>query len=346
MYKSSVAALSALVLLTACAGPSATQGVTKAGERSGGLFGMSKADTVTVRTGEAFKGVNEVIIGDFVVGFALKKTDSAKAGGGLMGSGFGGKSTARCDLTGIDNATMQQVADAVYANFVASLEAQGVKVADRSELLNSDAFKDTTKMENPHEETQGGLFGTNGITKYFAPTALGEIRPMGDIPGVTGGFGFGNPMVGASKFASATGKKVLHVAFVVDFANTEKYGSWATSTSNINVGQGLSVIPGYTKIGIIGGEGGTFSTNIGDITLGQPTTSDVAFADVVDSTTQGEVATETVANVIGLIGGVGTNKSRSFEFKARPEDFSRASVDAIGQANTILMQKISELRQN
>jgi len=345
VFKKTLITVSMLSFLAACGGPSATQSVTKAEERSGGFLGLAKNADVKVTTGKAFAGANEVIIGSFVVGFSIKKTDSAKAGGGLMGSGFGGKSTARSLLVGIDDATMQQITDQLYEDFVKGLESRGYTIADRSVLLEHDSFKKTKKLETPYEDNSDGLFGKGSISKYFSPAKLGAISPfMGDISGITGGFGFSNPAVGAAEFANKTGKKVVHAVYVVDFANTEKYGSWATSTSNINVGQGLSVIPEMSKVSIIGGHSGTFSSSNGSIVLGQPTTSDKPFADVVDATSDAAMATEVAANVIGFLGGVGTNKSRSFEFKARPDDFKAATLDAVGQANKALLDKMASLR--
>lgn len=345
MLKKALMISCATLVLAGCGGPGATQSVTKAGEHKSGFMGLSTTDTVTVETAQAFKGVEEVILGSFVVGFATKKTDSAKAGGGLFGNGFGGKSTAECDLTGVDDETMQQITEAVYADFKKGMAAKGIKIVSRDALAEHETFKGVSTLKTPHEESQGGLFGTNSVTKYFAPADVSPIYPfMGTIAGVMGGFGFSNPSVAAATYADKTKQKILHAVFVVDFANSEKYGGWATSTSNVSVGQGLSVIPQVSKIAIIGGSSGTFSTNSGNVALGQPTMSEKPFADVTDATGEGEKALEVAANVVGLIGGVGTNKKRSFEFKARPDDFKAAAIDAISQANTLLINKIGELK--
>src|SRR5690606_16192329 len=144
-----------------------------------------------------------------------------------------------------------------------------------------DAFKKTKKFNNPYEDNSDGLFGKGSISKYFGPSKLGSLSVFaGDIAGEMGGFAFSSPSAGASEFANKTGKKVIHAVYVVDFANSEKYGSWATSTSTINVGQGLSVIPDSSKISIVGGYAGTFSSANGSVVLGQPTMSEKPFADV------------------------------------------------------------------
>ena len=114
------------VSLAACVGgPSASNGVQKRAEAKSGFLGMQKTDAIVATTPAAFKNANNVVIGSFLVGFATYKTDSAKAGGGLTGNGFGGKSTAKSTLNGISDATMQAITDKAYNDFVASLKAKG-----------------------------------------------------------------------------------------------------------------------------------------------------------------------------------------------------------------------------
>lgn len=335
----------AATMLTACGGPGATQSVTKAGEAKGGFMGLSTQDSVKVDTADAFKGVEEVVVGGFSVAFDVSTTDSAKAGGGLMGSGFGGKSSAKSKLTGVSDAVMQQITDAAYNDFVAELKAKGYKVADRSAFIKSDDLKDTKVYANPTEDTQGGMLGGGNTTKYFAPSSFGGLRLFQmEIPGTMGGLGFSNAAVGAANYAQKTGKKVVSATYKVDFANAESYGGTFTSSSNVSVGQGLTVVPEYTKIGIVGGQGGTFSTNIGSIKLGQPITSDKEFAKVEDSTTDTDKAVQVATNVVGLLGGVGTNASRKFEFKARPDAYKAATLDSLKKANDALVGKMKELK--
>lgn len=336
--------LLALTLATGCGAPGAKSGVVKGGERSSGFMGLSKTDDIVVDNADAFKGSNQIVVANFVVGFATYKTDSSKAGGGLMGSGFGGKSTAKSSLLGIDDATMQKITEAAYTNFVADMKAKGYTLADRNALLNFADFKRTKTYENPYEDSSGGLFGTSSKTKYFAPASFGSIRSFVDVPGLSGGFAFDNAIAGAASYVKSGGPKVVSVVYVLDFANSEKYGSWATSTSSVSVGQGLTVIPEYTKITLIGGEGGSFSNPNGSVRLGQPITSEKEFATVTDSTSDAAKGVEIATNVIGIMGGVGSNSSREFEFKARPADFTAAANDVLKQTNSALIGKMSTLK--
>lgn len=343
----SAAIAGASLLLAACVGgPSATQNVTQSATRSGGLFGLSKNEAVMVDTGAAFKAADNVVIGNFVVGFVTEKTDSAKAGGGLTGNGFGGKSTAHSVLQGVDDATMQKITDAAYADFVAGLKAKGYKIADRSVLLNDEGFAKTKTYPMPYVDSKGGLFAGAASTKYFTPAAIGKNAHlfMGDIPGFTGGFGFSNPSTAAAVFAEKTGTRVLNAVYLVDFANADGYGGSFRSSSSISVGQGLSVVPENTHLGITGGHAGTFSSAIGKLRLGQPVTSSKAFATVDDATSGAYKTTETVTNVIGILGGIGSNAKRDYTFRARAGDYQAASLDALKTTSGKFLSTMTSLR--
>lgn len=339
-----VALLLAPLLLAGCNANTSVDGVVKSAERSSGPFGMIKSDDVKVDTGAAFKSVNDVIIGNFVVGFATYKTDSAKAGGGLLGSGMGGRSSAKTTLVGIDDATMQKITEEAYKGFVADLKAQGYNVKDRSALANSEKFKTSKSYENGYEDSAGGIFGSNSKTKYFVPKEFGVMRSFMDVQGFTGGFGFANPVHSVVEYATANNVKVLSVVYVLDFANSESYGSWSTSTSSVNVGQGMTVLPELTKVSIFGGQGGTFSTNNGSVRLGQPITSDKAFGEIKNTNSDGYKMAEKAINVVGILGGVGSNVSREYEVTAKPEAYRSAALDVLQQANQQLVGKMASLK--
>lgn len=331
------------LVLTACGGVSGTSGVTSA-KKETGLFGVEK-EAVSVDTAKAFAGTKDVVIGGFLIGYDIKSSASNKAGGGLMGSGFGGKSSAKMELTGVSNDTLQKVTDAAYADFVADLKAQGYNVVDRSSLINSKEFSGTNKKPNPFISTGGGILTAAAETRYFAPSSFDGVRFfMGDVQGETGGFGSSNPSMGATEFSAKAGNpRVIHVRYVLDFANADGHGSWASSTSSLQVGQGLSVAAG-SSLGIIGGQMGTFSTNVGKITLGQPVGSDKTFGEVVDTTTDGHKVAEVATNIIGTLGGIGSNSSKHFEVKADSAKFTAAAQEAIGKTNDTLVGKMGSLK--
>lgn len=339
-------ALLASVALSGClAANTSTQSVTSA-EKQSGLFGLGEKDALNVDTAAAFKDVKKVVIGGFIVGFDMAKTESSKAGGGLFGSGFGGKSTAALTLNGIDNAALQAITDKAYEDFTAQLKAKGYEIVERKQLLEHEDFKDVKTYEHPYEDDQSTLLTSGTLTRYFNPSSFGDKLYvfMGDVAGLTGGFGFGNPTMGAVGFAEDTKIPVLHVSYRIDFANADKHGGFATNSSWVNVGQGLSVKPEATKIGIIGGQMGTFSSAVGNITLGQPVNSDKSFATVDDTTSEVSEGVQMATNVVGLLGGIGSNISREYVVNARPADYSAASLDALSQTSKAFTDKMQSLK--
>jgi len=330
-------ALLVTLSITACAGGGG-------GGTPFDAMGSGTEKAVNVNTGAAFKGIETIVIGGFTVGFDMEKTDSVKAGGGLLGSGFGGKSTARSKLVGVSDATLQAVTNKAYEDFVGKLKAAGYKVVDRSQLTSRESFSTTKSYPVPYEDTQGGMLGGGNTTKYFAPSSFGGLKLfLGDIPGA-GGIGFSSPVAGAIEMAEKTGIKVLHVKHHIDFANSDKYGGWHTQSSSISVDQGISMPGGKSQLGIIGGQGGTFSTNIGTIGLSHTISTDKKFAEVSDATSDASRAVEVATNVVGVLGGIGSNTSRRYEFKANSAAFQEASLDTIEKVNGLFVDEMKNLR--
>ena len=335
-FKTAITAFT-ILSLTAC-GPSAIQGVSKAAEVSSGPFGMMKADAVKVDTASAFKNLDKVVVGSFTVGFATYKTASSK---GIKGGGTGARNT----LVGIDGVTMQKITDEAYKSFVCDLKGKGYSVVDRSDLLANADFAGTKSYPNPYEDSSGGFFGEKSVTKYFAPSSFSDIKMFqGDIPGVTGGFAMANPVVGAAKYSSATGTKVLHVVYLLDFANNSNTtGGVMRWTNNVKMAQGLTVVPNASKIGVISDMGGMMSSN-GSLAIGQPITSGKEFASIKDDTTDLHNGAEAVGNVISVLGGFGDSSSSDYTFTARPNDYRAAAMDAFHQANNALVDKMAGLK--
>lgn len=326
----------ALATLTACA-VSQKDGVMEAETRSGGLFGLSEYDEVEVSTGEAFAGKKQVIIGGFKVGFNESKSLSKQASGGLLGGGFGGRSTGKVKLEGVSDSVRQAIADAAYTSFVAKLKEHGYTVLDRSKFTGSDSYEGAKKYQFPYEADDSGFLSSYGVANYYSPKAFGneQLVFFGDIPGVTGGFAFGNGNTATSEFANETGTPVLHVSYLVDFAGAG--GHAGMTTSSVEVGQLLSVDQG--NMGIIGGHGGTFSSNIGSVQLGQPVASKKEFATIENTSSDVGVGVETAINIASALVGGGTNHSREFVFHADAAKYTSASLDALNKAMDLMIKK-------
>lgn len=338
MKRTSIALLLVTTVLAGCSVQGKSGGTT-ANEVKGGLFGMSRAENIQVEGAEAFKGKNQIIIGSFKVGFLEEKKEGSKA---RMG-GMGGKSTAHMKLNGIDSATMQQITEAAYADFVAKLKGAGYTVADRSALLASEEFKGASSDVAPLREEKS-FFGSNNTVTYLSPKALGEkIYWAAGEAGRSGGFAFANSGMSAANYAGKSGTPVIFVSYLVDFANAEDQGGF--THSGVSVGQGLSVKPGG-GINYYGAPmGGTFSaTTIGSVKLGQPVSSSETFGELKGTTSDAAVAGEAALNIATSLLGGGSNQSRDFEINANPAQYKKVSTQVLGDANTQLTARMASLK--
>ncbi len=329
-------------VISSCA-VSKTDGVIKPGEQKGGFLGLMKQDDLKVESAGAFKEAEDVIVASFKVGFIEKKSDKAQARGGLLGGGgFGGRSTAKMDLTGVNDSIRQEIAEQAYKDFISQLKAKGFKVSPASELLKNKDFAETKTYDTPYLDDQDGLLSSGAVTKYFQPKELGKIRFfLGDNVNMTGGFGFGNPTIVASNIAEKTNKKILSVTYIVDFSNAE--GDSGVTYSTLQVGQGITVTPG-SKLNFIGGEGSAFSSANGNITIGQPVYSTKEFGEVISTSSDAYKTAETALNLASALMGGGTNQTRSFTIKANPAKYKAVSLEVLKDANSGITGKMASLR--
>ena len=334
VYGARCAAAVVLALAVAGCTPTATEGVVKARAAGSGPMGMFQTDAVTVSTPGAFKGLNRVAIGSFIVGFSTYDTSSVRS--------RGGGSAARNTLVGVDGALMQRVTDEAYAGLVRTLTAQGYTVVDRAGLAADPRYASTKTYPNPYEDSSGGLFGDRSRVSYVSPTGFGGVRVFaGDIQGTIGGFGPDNPAAAPMAYAAASGTQVLHAVYVLGFVNAT---GGMRLTSMVEVGQGITARPVVTKLGVVGGAGGTFSNGSGTVSLGQPVTSEREFAFVQQTTTGGAKAAEAAVNVLTALAGVGGSVARDFDFTVRPGDYVAAAGETLNQVTTALVSKAAALR--
>lgn len=332
--------------LTGCGAATATQGVMKAEKTKGGFMGLATNADLKVTGDAAFKGAREVVVGGFTVGFSTVQHSSRKAGGGLVGNGFGGKSSVFVTLEGLDEATMQAITDKAYADFTSKLKASGYTVLDRSVLLESKEFSGVKTYNSPEVSTVG-LFSTTGKTTFMAPSAFGgKMYSFADVPGYVGGLGFGSPAMGAAKLLESRkdGLRVLSVVYLLNFANADGHGGRWSMSSSVQVGQGLTVVPELSKMSMIKGYSSSFNAGTGVVGVGQPIQSDKEFVKVEDNTGAGFKASQVALNVVGVIGGVGTNQTSKYNFVTTPAKYSAAANDVLGQANSAVIGKASGLR--
>jgi hypothetical protein len=207
--RTAAASLAALALVTPSLAPA-------------GLFeipiGQGKASGAFRVQGEnSFKGVSQVVIGQFTVAYMTKKVDYD--GGGFLATGQEGKSTGY--LTGLSPADYQRTTDAIFEDFKKQLASHGISVADPAGLV-ADKYYGKTK-----QEAQGGKVDVTLKKKDHAdalaywPTQLGRAdnallnMRMFDT-------NMANHYTAQYNFARTAKIPVVNVVYIVDFAKPAK----------------------------------------------------------------------------------------------------------------------------
>lgn len=329
-------------ILSGCAVTS-EQGVMKAETRKGGLLGLSENEQIQVTTPKAFSSKQKVVIGGFKVGFNDSKRLVNKASGGFLSRGTGGASKGLVQLEGVSPEVMQQITDQAYSDFVNKLETNGYTVVPRQSFTSHTSYEGIKEFDFPYKMDNSGLLSSYGTAMYYSPQEIGSKQPIfsGEIEGETGGFAFANPIHAIAGYGESTGVAVIYVSYFVDFAG--KGGTEGMFSSNLKVGQLLSV--DKAMIGIGSGQGGSFSTNNGQLALGQPVGSDVEFATIENTSSDVSVGLETTMNIVNTVTGIGgTNQTREFVFTADPVKYSDASMDALSRTSELFIDKMTSLR--
>jgi hypothetical protein len=334
--------LSTAAILVGCA---AGGGGSITPEKQTGAFGQEK-DKVSVTTAEAFKGKKDVVIGSFKVGFIEYNRASETAGGGMFSNNAAARTTLKSNLVGVPKSTMQAITDAAYRDFVAQLEANGYNVLDRSRLTSLDAYKKATSAANPTQYDNIMLAQKSDVL-YFAPTGQELFFLIGEQTGgfgaLSSGIGFSNPGMAFQAAADTDKLAIVTANYVVNFVNSEGFGGSHRTTSSVALDPGLSVVPG-SAIGIIGGYDGTFSKNIGAITLGQPVYSMEEFGTIEETTSTAESAASTISMVMGGLSGMSSTNSGTYAVTANPKTYESLTAGLLKDANTQLVSAMAANR--
>lgn len=299
----------------------------------------ARAQGVKSQQAAAMAGVNNVAVGSFTIAFLTDRTDTARAGGGLMGGGFGGRSTARSALEGVSDADFQRVTDAAYEDFLGQLRKSGYAPGDRAAVVEAFGRSNAAPLENGLERDVILARDSRAKAKVFAPSSIGGVwlprEVLGQIsaPGFAGNRSAIGISMGGASYARSSGQAVVNAFYIVDFANAETYGGWFRNSSAVSVKAGLAIVPEVSKVFAYAPSG-----RIAMATLSEPVAVGGDFGTFDDSTTGGHKAAEFAANAIGVLGGVGTNSTRRYTMRAEPERWSAGAVELSSSASKVLIQ--------
>ena len=294
------------------------------------------------------KGVANVTIGAFNVGFIFESTDQIKASGGLMGA-FGGTTKAKSELVGVTPEMMQAITDAAYVDFVSQLGAGGYTVQPAADLFGHAALAKTKSQDVPLDINIALEKGSKGKATYYKPTALPSLLM---IPGDFLGSGMssigmnmsaGQASAALSSYAKAAGVGVIDVVYLIDFSEQKRPGAF--SFGGIQVNSGLSVTADYSRITLIAPSG-----KQSVITVKAPVAVEGEFIDKADASSGTDKALQSAGNVAGGLaavaglGGLGLGKTRKFAFTAKPGAYEEGAAKAASLASTMLIGRLGALR--
>ncbi len=304
--------------------------------------GGQKIGAFKVEKAESFKGLSQVVIGQFTVAYMTKKVDYD--GGGFLASGPEGKAIG--SLTGLSPSDYQRTTDAIFADFKKQLAAHGISIVDPAGLV-ADKYYAKTK-----QEAQGGKVDVTLKKKDHAdavaywPTQLGRndnaLLNMRMFDTNTA-----NHYTAQYNYAKSSKIPVLNVVYYVDFAKPAK-STGGGLFQEISATAGLAMSQFGTTLAIMDSNG-----KLARMTLNVPIEESGNFASVTETTSQ-VAKTARVASVLGgAFGGLGKlggapilgNMAAKFDYRVTdPAAFGEKALSAATKLTDLYVRQIEELR--
>lgn len=314
-----------------------------------------EAPLVKVSAGDAARGVAQIAIGSFNVGFIFQSVDKTKAVGGFMGL-VEGTTRAESKLVGITPEVMQAITDAAYADFTTKLAASGYSVQAPTALFAAPIMAKARAQTAPTDINIALEKKSTGKATYFKPGALpAQYIMAGDFVG-SGMSSMGLAMAGGqttyafSQYARESGVSVVDVVYLIDFSQQKRPGAFAMGGLKIN--SGIAVVSEYSRASLV-----TPGGKITVLKLGQPVAVEGDFATMRDTVSGMGKATRTAGHVIGGLGrmfggaggglasalGSGGNTAK-LEFDAKPENYKAGATQAAILTNDRVIAQLKALR--
>ncbi len=331
MYKKLTAALVASAILL----PAAT-------------LGAGSEVPIKISGSEAPKGVQQIAIGAFNVGFIFESVDQTAATGGMIGA-FGGATKAKSELAGVTPAMMQQITDAAYADFSQRLTSAGYTVVAPAQMFADPAMQKAKGQAGPVDIKIALEKGSKGQATFFKPTELPQLLMMpGDFVGsglssMALNMAAGMNSYAMSSYAKSAGVGVVDVVYLVDFSDQKRPGAF--SLAGLKVNAALSITANYSRVSFIAPSG-----RQAIMTIKTPTTVEGEFITKDDATSGADKTMQVAANVAGGIaagfgfGGMRFGKTRKFTFTAKPGNYEEGATKAASLTNERVVGQLQALR--
>ena len=189
--------------------------------------------------------------------------------------------------------------------------------ADRAAAVEAFTRANAQPLENGIERDVILARDSRAKAQVFAPTEIGGVwlprEALGHIsaPGFSGNRSAVGISMGGVNHARASRQAVVNVFYVVDFANAETYGGWFRNSSAVSVQAGLAIVPELSKVFVYAPNG-----RVVNVSPREPIAVGGDFGTFGDTTTNGERVAEIATNIIGALGGIGTNSTRRYAMQA------------------------------
>jgi hypothetical protein len=287
------------------------------------------------------KGVNKVVITSFNVQFVTARKANAHAGGGSDH----GASYVHSDVTlkGLDDTNFQAITEAAYTNFVAQLKDMGLEVMPYAEYAALPEYEKMKSCFYTSPKEDDALF--SGMpTRIFAPAGMPvvfygdeeSVSPTARM-GATASMSGHAPKVMEPKIAKESGVPAIHVFLLVDFAQVKTSGGTFSSTASVQTKPQLAIgRQSHAAFVFDGSLGGPQIVKLANYAYGNDNYID-AYKDVTTTT---QLVGDAAANVIGVLGGGGVHKTRSYEADADPAAYQAISVKYLGAVTRLWLDAV------
>ena len=292
---------------------------------------------------DAFKGLNQVVIGQFSVVFLTKKVDFS--GGGFLSANAKGKAIGQ--LSGVSREEYMRITDAVFEDFKTKLAASGITLVDPAAYYASKYYQKVRSEEQGHSVTIPLQDQDTADGIAFWPSSMAHRDNMA----LTLRFMDGNQRdlyTAQYDYARTAKVPVLNVVYVVDFAEPAKSEGGGVFQS-IKATAQLAISQRGSLAFLMDTSGKPAKINVN-----QPIVESGDFAQIKDTTsglTKTAEATHSIMNIGGALLGKGGNAfgkssmSRRFEFAVTdPANYAALVTHAGGQANDLLIGQLGMSR--
>lgn len=286
------------------------------------------------------KGLRQVVIASFQVEFVMNASAAS------TGSSFQ-QSKVSYTLSGPSPEDMQAITDAYYAKFVEQLAATGVTIIPLQDALaRSPGMVRLMNMAKPAPYIRGGanrsgFYSPPGYKFYFTPLD-GRIRGVGDSMTTTGSF---VPEEMAMKELDAG---VLGVRMVVDFAEIEARGRGVLGmrppTARVKSKANVALLPIDTQLWVLTPQAKSTMMDQGHrarYALTSPIVMPDSIVSADDTTTRSSKIGDGVASAIGIMAGVGGQKTRTYEVTVDPAVWSRDVSAAMNEVGKVMIARLN-----